>query len=247
MSYIDSECAYRLLGVYHIHRPPRSVANASRDFVAIGFRIKGTSEFKFDGGTLTASEQSAVFFPAGTSFRSENESAVELIAVHLKPLGKVSKSFCLYENAGETEPLFRKLLAKWESGDYNRCMAILYEIFSMLERPSEPIPQVLEPGVALMRRDFKNPAFTVAQAAKACFISEVYFRRVYRRHFGVSPLQDVLNLRFDYAAQLLRSGYYSVEEVAKQSGFTDVKYFRTAFTKHFGVSPSRYKNYREKE
>jgi AraC-like DNA-binding protein len=38
-----------------------------------------------------------------------------------------------------------------------------------------------------------------------------------------------------------------VEQVAKQSGFTDVKYFRTAFTKRFGVSPSRYKNYREKE
>jgi AraC-like DNA-binding protein len=240
MSYIDSECAYRLLGVYHIHRPPRSVANASRAFVAIGFRIKGTSEFKFDGGTLTASEQSAVFFPAGTSFRSENESAVELIAVHLKPLGKVSKSFCLYENAGETEPLFRKLLAKWESGDYNRCMAILYEIFSMLERPSEPIPQVIEPGVTLMRRDFKNPAFTVAQAAKASFVSEVYFRRIYHKHFGESPLQTIRNLRFQYACSLLDSGYYTCKQIAELSGFSDVKYFRTAFKKEFGETPLKY-------
>ena len=44
-----------------------------------------------------------------------------------------------------------------------------------------------------------------------------------------------------HAPQLLRSGYYTVEQVAKQSGFSDVKYFRTAFTKHFGCTPTQYK------
>ena len=92
----------------------------------------------------------------------------------------------------------------------------------------------------MIQQQFRDPKLTVAQAAGACFISEVYFRRLYRQHFGTSPLQDILNLRFDYALVLLRSGYYSVEQVARQSGFSDVKYFRTAFTHHFGMTPTAY-------
>lgn len=241
MGYIDSECAWQLLGVYSIHRLPRCVANKPRSFVGFGFRIRGNSTFTFEGGTANARDGSVLFLPANTAFQSSNDVAEDLIAVHLKPCGKAPKDFCVYENMANLEPHFRKLLSLWEEGDYNRSMAQLYEIFAALDRPAEQIPKVIEPGVSLLRRDFRNPAFTVAKAAGACFVSEVYFRRIYRQHFGSSPLQDVLNLRFDYAAGLLRSGYYSVEQVAKQSGFTDVKYFRTAFTKRFGISPSRYK------
>ena len=75
------------------------------------------------------------------------------------------------------------------------------------------------------------------KAAKACFINEVSFRRLYHKHFGLSPLQEILNLRFDYAKGLLQSGYYSDKDVARLSGFSDVKYFRTAFSRRFGLSP----------
>ncbi len=240
MLYTNSDCAYKLLGVYHIHRPPRNTPNLPRDFVGIGYRIKGNSTFHFDGGSLYAGDGSTLFLPANTSFHNRHNEPEELVIVHLQPFGNAPKEFQLYEDTAALEPLFRKLHSLWEEGSYNRCMAILYELFSALEAPSGEVPSVIAPGVALLHRDFKNPTLTIAQAAKVCFVSEVYFRRVYRQHFGTSPLQDILSLRFEYATQLLRSGYYSVEQVARQSGFSDVKYFRTAFTKHFGTTPTRY-------
>ncbi len=245
MLYTSQECAYKLLGVYYIHRKPRNTATSPRDFVGIGFRIRGNSTFTYQGGSFQAGDGSTLFLPTNTAFQNRHEKEEELVIVHLQPLGSTPRDFQLYENTGALEPLFRKLYALWEEGCYNRCMALLYEVFDALEAPRANIPHVIAPGVALLKQGFRDPRLTVAQAANACFVSEVYFRRVYRQHFGTSPLQDVLSMRFDYATQLLRSGYYTVEQVAKQSGFSDVKYFRTAFTKHFGVTPTQYKERKE--
>lgn len=241
MFYNASECAFKLLGVYHIHREPRDVMNSPRNFMGIGYRIRGNSTFTYDGGIFHAGDGSTLFLPAGAAFRNNHDTPEELVIVHLQPFGNVPGDFRLYPDTAALEPMFRKLLDTWENGSYNRAMAVLYEIFSALDTPKTQYPAVIAPGVTLLRRDFKNPKLTVAQAAQACFVSEVYFRRIYKQCFGVSPLQDILKLRFDYAAGLLRSGYYTVEQVARQSGFTDVKYFRTAFTKHFGTTPSQHK------
>jgi AraC-like DNA-binding protein len=47
-------------------------------------------------------------------------------------------------------------------------------------------------------------------------------------------------MRFEYAKDLLLSGYYQTKEVAIMSGFSDVKYFRTAFKKRYGVTVGEY-------
>jgi AraC-like DNA-binding protein len=50
----------------------------------------------------------------------------------------------------------------------------------------------------------------------------------------------LLNLRFNYAKSLLRSGYYQIKEIALLSGFNDTKYFRVAFKRQFGITPNEY-------
>ena len=160
----------------------------------------------------------------------------------MEAFGDPGNEIQFVRNAGELEPLFQKLLTTWESGDYNRSMGLLYQIFDELKRKEKDpsVPVVIAPGVELLKKKFKDPQFSVAELAATCFVSEVYFRRVYRAHFGESPLQTVLNLRFDYACSLLRSGYYTQKQVAELSGFSEVKYFRTAFTKRYGLTPSAY-------
>lgn len=245
MRYTDSHCAYRLLGVYHIHRPPRDTTTLPRKFVGIGYRIRGSSQFSYNGGSLYAGSGSTLFLPEETSFRNKNTESEELVILHLQPLGPTPKEFHLYPDTQSLEPIFRELFDTWQAGHYNRCMSTLYALFDALE-PPENLPAVIAPGVALLRRSFRDPDLTIADAAKACFVSQVYFRRIYRQHFGNSPLHDVLQLRFDYAKQLLRSGYYTQEEIAQQAGFSDVKYFRTAFTRHYGISPGQWQRRNKK-
>lgn len=245
MFYNNEDCAYKILGVYHVHRNPRNVLTKARDRISFAYRIQGSSTFSFQDDNIYAGNGSIVYLPKGVSFRNKSDRPEELLVVHLQPFGDPSDDYAIVPDCQGLEPLFRNILKAWESGDYNRSMQTLYSIFGALQRSDQPeqtVPGVIAPGVQMIRQHFRDPKLTVAQAAKACFVSEVYFRRVYKQHFGVSPLQDILRLRFDHAANLLRSGYYSVEQTARQCGFTDVKYFRTAFTRHFGKTPTQHKN-----
>jgi two-component system response regulator YesN len=139
------------------------------------------------------------------------------------------------------------MLHEWESGSssrVNRCMAILYTVFEYIKRtvgPDTPSARtVISLGIEHLYREFRDPSLSVASLAQQCHVSETYFRRIYRQIYGCSPWQTILELRFGYARDLLRSGYYPVKEVAELSGFSDVKYFRTAFCRRYGISPSEY-------
>ena len=244
MFYDDSACAYKILGIYHVHRKnPRNILNNPRDFIGLAYRIRGCSTFTFGAQELQAEDHSIIYLPNGVTFRNKTDGPEELIILHLQPFGNADPEPGVIPDCQNLEPMFRKLLSAWEAGGYHKAMSELYSILDSLQQTEQPknrIPPVIEPGVAMIQQQFRDPKLTVSQAANACFVSEVYFRRLYKSHFGTSPLQDILNLRFDYALGLLRSGYYSVEQVARQSGFSDVKYFRTAFTHHYGMTPTAY-------
>jgi AraC-like DNA-binding protein len=243
MEFFDPNCGYKLLGVYHVHRKLRVVATKPRNYISFSYRIRGSSIFTWEDQQLQADSGSVVFLPEEVSFRNQNQGDEEILVVHMQSLGQRPTELQVYPNNQALEPLFRQLLTYWEAGNYARCMSLLYQIFEGL-RQAEPsycdIPAVIAPGVRLMRERFRDPTMSIAQAADLCFISQVYFRRIYRQHFGTSPMQDVLQWRFDHALGLLRSGYYSTEEISRLSGFSDAKYFRTAFTKRYGCTPRRW-------
>lgn len=235
--------AFQLLGVYHIHRKQRDVINRPRDHIAFSYRIQGSSTFYHNGEESAAASGSVVFLPDGLGFRNRNEGDEEILVVHMRALGNRPAHLEVYPDMQLLEPLFQQLFSCWETGNYNRCMCILYRIFEELQTSiaaARSVPAVIAPGVAMLREQFRQPGLSIAQAAEHCFVSEVYFRRIYRQHFGTSPLQDVLQLRFEHALRLLNSGYYTTEEAARLSGFNDVKYFRTAFKKRYGCSPLRW-------
>jgi AraC family transcriptional regulator len=74
-------------------------------------------------------------------------------------------------------------------------------------------------------------------AREAC-LSMYHFIRMFRRLFGVTPYQYLINKRLEHAMHLLHGGE-SVTRTAEIAGFTDIQSFSKAFKKHFGVNPSQ--------
>lgn len=245
----NTKRGFSIIGVYHVRRGARSDTPKNRQHTAIAYRIKGNAHFQCNGESLLADTDSMIYIPAGIDY-TVDRSADELVIVHLQCYHEVSHRIEVLNNSAELRDSFLRLHAEWEDADpairHNRCMSLLYYIFEnaqkMIQKSGEAAPAVIRPGVELLHIDFKNPNLTVSRLAAACHVSEVYFRRLYKAHFGTSPLESLLGLRFSYAQSLLRSGYYSTKAVAAMSGFTDVKYFRTAFTKRVGVTPGEYRS-----
>lgn len=65
--------------------------------------------------------------------------------------------------------------------------------------------------------------------------------RVFKKSFGVSPLQYVNSLRIEAAANLLRDTNMRVGDVAETLGYDDLVYFGRCFKKYMGMNAQAYR------
>jgi AraC family transcriptional regulator of arabinose operon len=89
-------------------------------------------------------------------------------------------------------------------------------------------------------------AISIDDLAEMCFMSRSTFYRRFRDVVGESPASFHRNLRIQKCKTLLKTGEYSVEQVADIMGFSDTSYFSRAFYKHTGMYASQYRGNTEK-
>jgi AraC-like DNA-binding protein len=75
-------------------------------------------------------------------------------------------------------------------------------------------------------------------------MSREYLRHLFKKEYGVSPVQYLIMKRMDHARSLLRSTDQSVKSIAYECGFGDEHYFSRLFRKAVGVSPSEFRRRR---
>lgn len=249
MFFQNPNSAFRIIGVFHMKRGnEKPVLNTGRKHTTIAYRMQGEGEFRYCGTTVTASVGSVTYIPAGVDF-CRYSTTEELIVLHLQEFGASGDQIEVVNQMEQIEPFFQNLLSVWETKDpttYNRSMQLLYRILELLQNASSQsvdcAPPSIKPGIQFLYAHYRNPKMRISQLADACFISEVYFRKLFNQHFGKSPQRMLTEMRFRYACELLSSGYYTQKEAAQLAGFSDVKYFRTAFKKRFALTPSEYIN-----
>ena len=100
--------------------------------------------------------------------------------------------------------------------------------------------KILLPALQYIKERYTQENILAPKLAELCGISETYLRILFHDTFSVSPILYVRNMRIKYAKELLRSGEYSVMDVALLSGFNDSAYFSREFRKATGVSPKKY-------
>lgn len=86
-----------------------------------------------------------------------------------------------------------------------------------------------------------NENKSIAHYAALCGVSESYFRRLFKRWSGVTPVTYRNQLRVSYAKTLLKSAQMTLNEIAEYTGFDDPFYFGRIFKSISGVSPGKYK------
>lgn len=100
-------------------------------------------------------------------------------------------------------------------------------------------PQIFKGALWLKQSYLEN--IPISEFAKACSISISSFRDLFRRQYGMSPVQYRNHLRIQRAKELLEDGSYTIAEVAYASGFENVGYFCNYYKKTVGETPTQTK------
>jgi len=77
-------------------------------------------------------------------------------------------------------------------------------------------------------------------ASVAC-LNNAYFLREFKKYFGLSPHQYIIQLRLNAAKNLLETTSKGIAEICFEVGYSDVTSFSKLFKKNFSLTPAMYR------
>lgn len=119
---------------------------------------------------------------------------------------------------------------------------IIAELFQNLTRESRAISMrgrsdiMLRKAFKYVRENFTQKIF-ISDIASELGISESHFSRYFKDKVGVTFSKYVLNMRLDYAKNLILTSNLNMTEVCYECGIESTSYFTKKFKEKFGYSP----------
>ena len=247
MFFENEILSFNIVDVLELKQKNVNLFNSGRNFNALSFRFRADTIIKTKNAEYHIEDNCVSYVSARVDYSRISEID-ELIVIHFDTINYHSENVEFFK-AKDPEilgKLFRKILDYWNKKDVGykyKCTAILYQIFaecySQNYNPESPHSKI-QKSVDYLRKNYRNSDLSIKEIADQSFMSEVYFRKLFKEEYGISPQKYIINLRIQNAMSLISTGYYSLKEVADMSGYTDYKYFSVEFKKIAGVSPSEY-------
>ena len=205
-----------------------------------------------DKKCITVEQNEILYLPRGSSYKVETESSGDCYAINFELSEDVDFPPFLFrpKNPLGYINIFEKAHLAWKNKRDRyamKCKVYLYEILMLMqgeschEYISSSVASVIDPALKQIHQNYTTDPLEISELSRMCGISEDYFRKVFHKRFGTSPVKYINLLKLQYAKELLRSEMLSVAEIAELSGFGDPSYFNREFKKAVGVSPGKYR------
>lgn len=150
------------------------------------------------------------------------------------------------EHAEEIQKIFESVYRNFHSSEFDHARTVVQiEHLVYLCLAAERSPVSRQPDTfklrQLVRRILANPFedFSPARLAAERSISQVYLRKLFLEHTGISLNRFIFKARMELAAELLSSHRYRIGELAEMCHFSDISAFSRAF-KRFHQKPPRF-------
>lgn len=247
MFFENDQVIINILDVFKIDQTDVNRFNIGRTVNALSFRYDADTVFYTKDEEYHLCKNTVAFVPAKVEY---TRIAVKdsLIAVHFDILnGQYGSIECFNTNDAEKlGELFKRLYYIWikKESDYKyRSLAILYEILAECWVRNNNVyvnESKIHNSLEYIKSNYYKSDLSIKEIAGRSFMSEVYFRKLFLKEYGISPKEYIIYLRIHKAIDLMKTGYYTLKEIAFKVGYSDEKYFSTSFKKNMGMSPSEY-------
>jgi len=109
------------------------------------------------------------------------------------------------------------------------------------QRAADAIPKPLLAIRHFIESEYASPLDLPDLAARSK-LSVSHFCALFKRHFGLAPIEYLIRHRMHQAAYLLRDREVTISEAGRRVGYEDLFHFSKLFKKHFGASPRHWRS-----
>lgn len=179
------------------------------------------------------------------NYESEGERRI-LLEIPKGKLINISFTDGITRILSEIKSEFNSSLKKYKKEIItNLGVAFLYRLKNEIENPQLTLSSRTHFGeLYKLRLDiYANPGldWSVENMSKSTCLSRSYFQHLYKRFFGISSTDDVINARIAYAKILLSTGELSINEISERCGYSYAEHFVRQFKSRTGVSPGKFR------
>ena len=228
--------------------PMRTEGRASDGLILI---LTGQCHYLFDDGvTFTAAAGDVLYLAQDAKYAMDVDcdryefSVVNFFLTESAP--RQSAVFHPRDRVG-IEQLFARLCARRDLCSIAESLSVFYRILAATIESKQSYYMngkaraAVERAAEAVKASFGNPCLSVSRLASDAAMSEVHFRRLFSRRFGVSPARYIMQTRIAHARELMASTTLSTDEIAEQSGFSSVTYFHRVFRELTDTTPAAYR------
>lgn len=163
--------------------------------------------------------------------------------------------FCILDHfeSVEIHSCLRNILREMEiksTGYEDVCQAFMEILIIRLMRntdlavPTEPTVNTGNKQCASVRRyidlHFKEP-LNLDQLADEAHMNKYHLSHTFKREYGISPINYMINKRLDESKYLLAETDLSMSQIAQLLGFSSLSYFSQVFRRTQSVTPMEYR------
>lgn len=233
------------------HIPMRTLGRKGDGFI---FILEGKCHYLFDDGTsFTACKQDILYLADGAKYAMEVDCesyaffVVDFLFTDAEP--RQSAVYHPHDKTG-TEQLFSRICTRHEISTLSasaETLSLFYRIFRAVIESKDTryvggrAKAAMEKAAEAVRANCDDPSLSVTRLAAEAAISEVHFRRLFSRSFGVPPARYIMRARIDRAKALMADSSRSLADISEQSGFSSPTYFYRVFREITGTTPAAYR------
>lgn len=236
---------------------------AIREYYLIHYVTSGKGIFQRKGRTFTVEKNSMFLIRPHekTFYQADSEEPWSYIWIGFE--GSLAKELLEITGLKEDSPVLyapylRDLFMDIKTAEHLHASTEIFlcgrifDMFSSLQeahfkenQPSKSSSVYVKHTEDYLRANYAMP-LKISKLADMLGIDRRYLCRIFTKATGETPQRYLINLRLKKAAELLRTGEYTVGEVSRSTGYEDIYNFSKMFRKMYGVSPKNYKQGRHR-
>ena len=237
---------------YTMPRKVYPIRNKSRHHHGFIFTTEGTETYTFRDKKISSPPGTVLYIPKGEAYTielSDETNTVITMEFEIDSESEMRPFLVKCGKGNDIKNCFTEAEMICNSQKYGYgvlCKSLFYKaVYLMLSHEEAYLTSAerlkITDAVDYLHANYLSQNFRISEMYKISGISSKYFETLFRRQFEQSPKEYLINMRMEYAKELLSNEKYSVGDAALEVGYSDIYHFCKIFKAKAGVSPGEYR------
>ena len=215
----------------------------NRKSYGLSLCISGQITYTMNGKKYVSNQSNAVLLPKGGTYTLYGNAEGVFPVINFTCTNFFCDEIMVFpleqpESCIKSVEALRKLFQ--HNGSPLEIYGSFYNLLSKIFSVRAKMPATLAFVIEYIKENIQDPNLSNVALAKKMGISEVYLRKLFLSHCGMTPRQYVLEERLKKAKQMLVDTPFTVASISEDCGFASVYHFCRTFKKRIGMTPTQY-------